>query len=266
MIKGIFTMITMVITGCVSPEKDVPFLAVRSEEERLREYISCMIWAIQKTSVDKIIYVDTNGFDLSKVEELRNILQQTKKTIEFLSFKANSKMVEEKGKGYGEGQALEYVLRESKVIETEKDVLLKLTGRLMIGNIESIITKMNISTLRENNIVINLNYPASDMYDTRFYAVRWNTYALYLKKAYCEVDDRNWVCLEHVFFNKIKKNRLKAICTKEYPQFIGRSGSTGKMYMPSAHGTLNIMCKLRILNCPYIAKIVRSLKRASGNN
>ena len=47
----------------------------------------------------------------------------------------------EQGKGYGEGEIIEYALKNSAFLHSEREFI-KLTGRITIENLDAIIRKM----------------------------------------------------------------------------------------------------------------------------
>ena len=57
----------------------------------------------------------------------------TKKEFEWISFQGNTTKTQEKGKGYGEGEIIEYAINHSQLLAKSK-MLMKLTGRFYVKN------------------------------------------------------------------------------------------------------------------------------------
>lgn len=115
-----------------------------------------------------------------------------------------------------------------------EDYFIKITGRLIVKNINKIFLTLNK----------NINYFNTDdilgliskRIDTRFYFVKISDYKEYLMKSYMNVYDDKGYYLEHVFYNVLKEKNIKHRCFYIYPKFEGVSGSTGKIYNSSNIG------------------------------
>lgn len=255
-------MIDLIITGCITPDEGVPYVAIQNPEVRKREYLETLEWAINQVDVDNIIFVDTSDYKFDEEWETKFISCKEKgiKSIELMSFKANQNEVNNRGKGYGEGEAIQYAINHSQLIDVEKDTLIKITGRLRIKNINQI-----IHGIRDYHmIIINLNYPYHNMLDTRLFILPFKMYRQFFEELYYNVDDCNWICLEHLFYRSVRDNNIPISCTCRYPQFVGKSGSTGKDYGNNRlYKEMDWLCRLKVYNyhiCMRVLHFVEKIK------
>lgn len=122
----------LLITGCIKPNPSTFQLSLTDVEQRLKQYIECIKWGIEKTAFVKIVFIDNSGFTVNPV--LIDYAKQRGKQLEWLSFLGNEKMIELCGKGYGEGEIIEYGLKYSELLRGAA-YFCKLTGRLKVENI-----------------------------------------------------------------------------------------------------------------------------------
>ena len=253
----------LVITSCIEPNENVLAVKIKDPEIRKVECLETLNWAITNTIVDEIILVDTNQFDFfNKGKSFLELKEQSNIPVKLLSFRANQEEVVHRGKGYGEGEAIKYALQESKGYDVYNTMLIKITGGLEILNINEI-----MENAPQDCITINLNYPYHDMYDTRFYMIPFHLYEEYLVNCHKQVDDRKWICLEHLFYRSIINGRLKTRCTFTYPLYMGKSRSTGKDYSDNPlYKRLDVLCKCGLMNNGGIIRVFRKIDRIKARN
>ncbi len=214
----------LLITGCASPNPNVPHLKVKERSEREKQYYESIKYYITSTPIKNIIYCDNSL--AQKNYEIARLAKTNNKEFEWLAFKGNQKKVIEQGKGYGEGEIIYYAITHSRIIK-EDSYLIKVTGRLIVKNLSFILKFTNprqiyfhpIKTL-DGRIYIN----------TRLYMMPVVTYRSYFVDAYQQVDDRNLFFLEHAFGSTVKDNSIKFHCFITAPIYEGISGSTGNVY------------------------------------
>lgn len=216
----------IVITGCIEPSEEVPKLYLSNKNERKEQYVKALKFYIERTFIKNIIYCDNSG--IKEVEMLNKSAKKNNKNFECLFFKGNSFNVIKKGKGYGEGEILEYVINNSYLIKN-MNYIVKITGRLIIKNIDFI---MRFSKEKNYFFPITVRF-GKKFVDTRFYIVSKEDYEKYLLKAYVEVDDNNLFFLEHAFAKNIISNRMTTSLFTIEPNIMGISGSNGKRYHSS---------------------------------
>lgn len=249
-------MSLLIITGCIAPKKDVPFLAVAETQERLAEYEETLRWAIFESPFTEIVYADNSGFDLGTLQNYVSEAEKKEKNLELLGFSLSDPLVFQ-GKGYGEGKIMEYVLRNSRLVaENKEQYFYKLTGRLKIANIHEM-----MKGSRTDTVYFFRNYPLYEMLDTRFYGMPMEIYRRYFLNAYTMVNDEKLNYLEKIFYEICEKNRISYQCMKKYPEFRGRSGSTGAVYAGNPEQKFfDFLCRGNLFNHSRIYKMLLLLK------
>jgi hypothetical protein len=217
----------ILITGSISPQK-VLKVSVKNSDERLFQYIESIKFWIVDTIADKIVFCENSyyNYDYKNLFELAEFYD---KEFEVIQFYGNNNEIEIHGKGYGEGEIIEYALNHSNLLLTE-DYFYKVTGRIKIININSILREKKN---KQNKFILTSLKSRGERVDTRFYYVSKSFYDLNLKNAYHNTFDSKKNYIENVFFRVLKDKNIKSF--HSYPRFLGYSGSTGKSYK------LNIM-------------------------
>lgn len=136
----------MTISSDAKPERDVilmtsaigspsAFLKITNHEERLHQTLCSLVRWIRDTSPKTIVFCDGTmpSFDFSKVTRFA---EEHGKTLEVILFQESDKYLKY-GKGYAEGEVLEYALNHSKHL-AEGGSFYKITGRTFIANFEEI--------------------------------------------------------------------------------------------------------------------------------
>ena len=211
----------LLITGTVYPDKEMTSLAIKDHSERLKQYKETINWAIKKINIGKIVFCDNSLCPKEEFEIYKKKAIQNKKEFEYLTFMGNKEKAIKQGKGYGEGEIIEYVLINSQLFQDE-DYFVKITGRLRVRNINKILPSMKA--------IVRINMFNSERVDTRLYGMPVTIYKRFLIHAYYNVDDNNGYYLEHAFTDALKKNDILSKNLSRYPRYLGVSGSTGRTY------------------------------------
>ena len=210
----------LLITGCIDPSPDVPFLEIKNAENRRRQYIESFEYYIKKTSIRKIVYCDNSM--VLKSDEICKLANQYSKEFEWVSFMGDNVKAVAQGKGYGEGEIIEFALKHSRLLQNAH-YFIKVTGRVIIKNINILLPFMNV-----NKMYFCRN--TSTNVDTKLYGIPIEAYEKTFLTLYKEVDDRNGKYLENLFSERILGQHLPVHNFIVYPDAQGVSGSTGKSY------------------------------------
>lgn len=211
----------LLLTGCINPN-GMTMTALSNQEERKRQYVEAIHFYLSRTSYP-IVFSENSGTDISHLfkKEIKS------GRLEYLSFSGNQN--KEKGKGYGECEIIQYALNNSKIIHIAKDErIAKITGRLIIRNIKSIVRVHSILFPPKTvfcAINSNLTFP-----DSRFIIAPECFYQTFLKSKEA-INDTQGYYFEHALCDAIKRE-------KQYPyspfilipQIEGMSGSNGEIY------------------------------------
>lgn len=214
--------VCLIITGTIFPAKDIYMLAVKDPYERREQYRKCIRFFIEQSKVRNIVFCENSGASID--EELLELSRVYGKKFEWLSFSGDSMQVAEKGKGFGEGEIMNYALSHSAILK-KCNYIIKVTGRLIVYNINFL---LRIAKINENYFKIE----AEKNIDTRFYMIDKQVYINNLQYAFLRVDDRNDYYLENSFYDSV----YKKIKYCEFPIALdigGISGSTGIVYRHS---------------------------------
>lgn len=190
--------------------------------ERLVQYKNTLSRYIKESNFDVFVFCENTGFIMAK-DDLLQLAKEYKKSIEFLSFISDIDSVKKLGKGYGEGECIEYALKNSVNLQMKSDCFFKVTGRLFIDNINQILAS-------------NINYKNCFFTDgintnsvrTVFFKTQVSFFNQYLLQVYKNVNDSENKFLEFVYFEHLIDKNINGIVP--YPYIIGNSGSTGNPY------------------------------------
>ncbi len=214
----------ILLTATVYPDNRMGQLQLKSSEIRLMQYQQALLFYLQKTNANKIVLCDNSGVSLDKFEEQKVIAQQAGKELELLSFVGDKEVAVQRGKGYGEGEIIKFAMKNSALINKDKDIV-KITGRLIVRNIDTLMKgyrgkpTFNIAEHTEANRV-----------DTRIFMVSKDVFEEHFIDRYEEVHDDKGVFLEQVYYECITRSELKVERFARYPRIRGYSGSTGAEY------------------------------------
>lgn len=214
-----------IVTGTISPSEQMGQLVLKNTEERLKQYVDALDFLIREKAFDKIIFCDNSGYAMEQLSFLEETALTNGTELELLSYQGNTQKCIQHGKGYGEGESLEYVFSHSELLQGE-DFFVKLTGRLQVVNIRDICRR-----LRTDRIYFNV--PKSSIreyYDTRIYAMPVETFRCHFLSVYPQVWDDKEIYLEKVYTRVLQENDLKVHNFPKFPRIIGIGGSTGQTY------------------------------------
>lgn len=214
-----------IVTGTVKPGLQMENLIISKEEERLQQYTSALLHLIDSGAFRKIVFCENSNYNLQAFELLKKEAAEKETELEILSFQGNMEQASIQGKGYGEGEIMDYVFENSRLLRDET-YFVKMTGRLKIANIKKI-----AELLKENKCYFNIpNHTIRDFYDTRIYGMPTETFRKYFRKAYHRVMDREGIYLEKVYTLVLKEQKIEPDNFPRYPRIAGISGSSGLTY------------------------------------
>ena len=227
-----------------------PFTAIENTSFR----IDRVLWGVRRLLETypkfEIAVCDGTGFDFS---DLFTVKESSR--IEVLFFENSKDKVKSYGKGYGEGEILEYVMDNSKKAEKFTRYI-KITGGLHVTNLSRIVT---INTDFQFNPKIEVRNgiprPRITSVDTRVLFFSRFGYDKYLRGVHTQVRDFEGVYLEHTVLKSILKSGPihKSSIFVASPKIVGVSGSTGKSYSSCklvAH-FLHIIRNIKLIGIRY---------------
>ena len=219
----------ILLTSCVNPN-GMPFTALSDINVRKQQYLDALRFYVNNTPLP-IVYVDNSNVDIKEYNVISNIVDDR---LEILSFDGNHD--KEHGKWYGELEIIDYAIKHSNIINSNTNVsIIKITGRLVIVNIMTIINQLKYNILPSSNSVICSMNSDFSMADSRLLIAPLNFYKRLIENRMA-INDSEGVYLEHVLCSLIKKQNLYAFHTFfSEPQYQGVSGSTNITYEAKKH-------------------------------
>lgn len=247
--------ITLIITACIKPNVSMRFLNLLDENIRLSQYIDSLRFYLEKTSVKNIVFSDNSNYPYDYTEE-KKLAEKYHKNLEIYSFSGNAENAVNLGKGYGEGEILDYIFRNSKLLQNK--TCIKVTGRLKVLNIDSIIKR-----IKNNRIYMNNNLFGLGSIDTRCYIIAEKQYRKYYLEEYKKVNDEKGLSIEVIFAKRNKQIKEKIYNIPLYPAISGISGSSGISY--EKEGKLmqivgNLLSICNIYNTKVAGKIMLRIR------
>lgn len=214
-----------IITGTIRPPQQMRQLILRDEKERLRQYEESVRFFLDSGAFSKVIFCENSNYGLKGLSYLLDIATKNRIELELLSFQGNTEKSSIHGKGYGEGEIMEYVFSHSKIADSET-YFVKITGRLKVDNIKDIVTHID-----QSRIYFNIpNRTRRDIYDTRFYGMPSDQFKKLFVGIYGRVMDDQGVFLEKLYTQIILDKKINVTNFPRYPRIVGVSGSGGGVY------------------------------------
>lgn len=212
----------LILPGCIKPNEDVPLLELKNYKQRQKQYLESIEFFILHSCVINIVFCDNSNSEID--EQTLLLAKENGKNLEWLRFKGNDEAVVKFGKGYGEGEIIEYVMKNSEIVR-KCNYIIKVTGRMIVKNINFLIRTANTKKVYMYPIV----YDGKTYFlSTKMYMMPKAIYMIYFQKVYMNVRDLKGIYLETVFANVVKINY---IATKIYivnPDLHGFSGTSAK--------------------------------------
>lgn len=228
----------ILLTACINPG-GMPFTVVSDATQRLNQYLLALQFYLQNTSCP-IVFVDNSNMDKTPFLEYES---QYGSRLEILSFDGNK--VKTQGKGFGEMEIIEYALIHSKFnLLLDKHRIVKITGRLIVRNINSLLKCDKWHLYPYKSIVCHVN---SDLTfaDSRIF-ISLGSFMNLLVKQKKYLNDTKGIYFEHLLCQQIKQQKTFTFFPFiTEPHFEGISGSTGIKYEKP---NTSLLYKLRYLN------------------
>lgn len=214
-----------IITGTIQPPIQMKQLVVRNIAERLKQYRESLLFFIDSGAFSQIVFAENSNYGETVFDDLVSYAKEKGVQLENLSFAGNVSQCILHGKGYGEGEIMQYVLEHSRLIK-QADFFVKITGRLQVHNISDIVKRLNTQRTYFNIP----NRTRKDICDTRIYAMPLSQFREDFVDSYGQVMDDEGVFLEYIYTKKIMEKKIKVYNFPKYPRIKGISGSGGLNY------------------------------------
>lgn len=224
---------TVLLTACIAPGSEVPYLALRDVGERLADYMESLVRWLRTPAVSAVVFCDNSGYSFES-ESFAALARALGKELEVLCFSGNDG-AERYGKGYGEGRLCDYAFSKSHLLR-QATSFYKVTGRLYVTNFDRIALRHSrnesVFALTSSRVSYAVKRfrgkPEPRGVDTRLFKIGADLYRRRLFGCYHEVDDCAGRALEHVVHDRLVSEPVAPFL--ECPRYAGRSGTTGKPF------------------------------------
>ena len=211
----------ILLTACVNPG-GMPFTVLNDTSERLRQYREALDFYLHETTLP-IVFCENTLCDFS--EDYKEYINKGR--LEYITFDGNN-FDKSKGKGYGEALIMEEAFRKSVIIKPS-DIIVKITGRLKVLNINILIND-NIRLFA--NTIQTMN-PSNDFVDSRVIISPFSFFQDSFLPQKKLINDNDNLFFEHVLFKSlIQRKCFMFIPFLHIPEILGMSGSNGTAYKP----------------------------------
>lgn len=212
--------ITLLLTGCVNPN-GMAFTKLQNKQLRKQQYQTAIKWYVENTAFD-VVFVENTLSDFTNLIDDSN-----KERLEVLSFDGNN-YDRSLGKGYGEGLIVKYALENSSII-AHSDVIIKITGRLVVSNIKEIIAKHH-KEIMEKSIICDVNRKVTVAF-SRIVIAPIDFWKNYFMKSINKINDTCHYEFENALATSIREavaTQSTKLCLFKLPYILeGISGTEG---------------------------------------
>jgi hypothetical protein len=214
----------LIITSCIYPSSS--FVKLINPDDREKLHIEALIRWILESDFKTIIICDNSNYIYSN--EIVSLAAKNDKILEVLNFEGDKEKSKILGKGYGEGEIMNYILNNSKYIQSH-DSFFKVTGKLFVENYNNYLSFKNVDFAFDYSYSFFWKKEKVECVFTNFYFANLSSYKNILKEEYLKVKDSEGLFLEHVYASALQKaNSLNLVSI--LPTISGISGSSGFNY------------------------------------
>lgn len=210
--------IVLLLTGCINPG-EMPFTHLTNKDERMRQYKNAIDFYLHKTDYP-IVFAENSNTDISN--DYKKDISNGR--LEIITFNGNDN--KQRGKGYGEAYIIEYALKKSSVIP-KSDLIVKITGRLIIENINDVIKK-TFPLQKEESITCSFHSDLQFADSRIFCATKFFLHNFVNHKD--EINDYQNIYFEHILAKYALSSKQALYPFWIEPLINGISGSTGRKY------------------------------------
>lgn len=182
------------MTACINPN-GMSNTAIQNVELRKKQYLDAVKFYLQKTRF-RILFVENSGYDISS--SFRNEIRQGR--MEVITYEGNC-FDRSLGKGYGEGLIVRQALAQSKWMKSGNAVVIKVSGRHVVKNINTIERIVSLFCLHKHYVACDINTKTRGANSDMFIATSdfFSLFDNYIER----VDEAKGIWFEHVLYQAI---------------------------------------------------------------
>lgn len=214
----------LLLTGSINARLASPVMTkIVNTDDRRNQYFITIKRYIKESDFDIIIFCENTESDFP-VEECQHLASEYGKQIEFIFFLGNVNSINKQGKGFGDGECIEYAINHSKYLLDDTTCFYKVTGRLFIENINNILK----NSYKDTNCFYRLGFKSLTV-GTFFFKAQIGFFRKKLMTEYKFVNDSNGKYLEVIYYDILIREKVRAF--NPYPCINAISASTGESYL-----------------------------------
>lgn len=217
--KGNNNGIAIFLTACISPNGMV-FTKLQDAHVRKQQYIKALHYYLQNTDLP-VVFCENTECDFS--DHFRYYIQLGR--LEYLTFRGND-YDKSRGKGYGEACIIKYALSHSSILQKSRFVL-KITGRLLVENIQHIISTSFTSFHR----LFRCSFTYNEFIQSHCFLVDTHSLSEIMQCNIETINDTQGFYFEHFMHTELVKRKDLLVIPFIFPLIVnGVSGTNGDPY------------------------------------
>jgi len=205
-------------------------VALRNEESRIFHTLESISKWSEISPKSKFVICDGSGFNFSSLVKS----QFPSLSIESLYFMNDHELIKKHGKGFGEGEIIQFALAKSQFLY-ESDWFVKCTAKLWVENYDSCLRQWNSQFVCKAffDNIFSLEDTHLEYIDTRFYMCNKSFYLKNFLDAYKNLSIDSGLSIEDEFLRILYSLNLKRYIFRDPPVIGGVGGGSGKYYKTS---------------------------------
>lgn len=215
----------ILLTSCVIVSDHTVSLA--DADARIRFTLESVSKWLSICSELRLVICDGSNYDFSDLVSTRF----PEANIECLFFQNTKELVKKQGKGFGEGEIVNYAIQNSNYLN-DSDCFAKCTAKLWVENFFDCLKDWNGEMRCKGYFsnVFSIQKTQFSYIDTRFYLASKSFYLEHFASAHTHVGGENGLSLEDCFRDVILTEKLSKILFNVPPVICGVGGGTGTYY------------------------------------
>jgi hypothetical protein len=201
----------LIITATIDPNSVL--VTHNDVKQRRDEYLKALNYYLAHYD-GTVFFIENSSYKIDEDLMFQEILKHTR--LRVIKYPLSQEFA--KGKGY---QEFEMIDQTVKMIASDYDEFIKLTGRYLVTNFDQLKKQKCKGVVMDRHLKTKVAI-------TSFYKCNINFYLKYLSNGFKEADDSNGVFIEHIIYQKLNKISNKQVSIfNSNPIFKGVSGSYG---------------------------------------
>lgn len=232
----------VLLTSCIRISDNS--VSLKDEQSRINHTLESIGKWLDVSADLPIVICDGSSFDLSDIVTAAF----PGANIECLNFRNSAEWVARYGKGYGEGEIVNFALANSKIL-AGSDYFAKCTAKLWVENYVECLKSWNGIFLCHGFFenVFSLRITFFSYVDTRFYLANKKFYKDNLASAYLRLANGEGLSIEHHFRDILIEQNFKKILFGLPPVICGVGGGNGFYYKNNLKRRLKDRLRLQLV-------------------